>query len=63
MTGHAKGCDGILRRTAVHLGCAIGSGKVIHTEDVRGPRIVHMADASICRRIEGIYRLKKCTHP
>lgn len=58
LTGHAKGSDGIVRRAAVHLGCAIGNGKVIHSEDVRGPRITHMGDSSICRRIEGVYRLK-----
>lgn len=56
MTGHARGGDGIVRRSDIHLGCALGNGKVIHTEDRRGPRILMLDDLSIVKRVVGVYR-------
>lgn len=56
MSGHARGEDGIVRRSDIHLGCAIGGGKLIHTEDARGPRIVAFDDKAIVKRIVGVYR-------
>lgn len=56
MTGHARGADGIVRRSDIHLGCALGNGKVIHTEDSRGPRIIALDDPAIVKRVVGVYR-------
>jgi cell wall-associated NlpC family hydrolase len=56
MTGHARGADGVVRRSDIHLGCALGNGKVIHTEDARGPRVVALDDPAIVKRVVGVYR-------
>lgn len=56
MTGHARGEDGIVRRSDIHLGCATGEGKVLHTEDARGPRIVPLDSSAVAKRVVGVYR-------
>lgn len=56
MTGYPRGSDGVVRRSDIHLGCALGNGKIIHTEDERGPRIIALDDEAIVRRVLGVYR-------
>lgn len=48
------------KRADLHIGCALGDGRVVHTEAGIGPRCVHLTDRMIAWRftkpLHGIYR-------
>lgn len=56
MTIVVASMDGPLRRAPLHIGCALGDGRLFHTERAYGPHVVAIADSRIESRIKGVYR-------
>jgi hypothetical protein len=48
--------DGKSRRVDLHIGCALGSGWLLHTDAPSGPRCYKMNDPEISGRIRAVYR-------
>lgn len=55
MTGHIRTAAGVVRGD-VHIGVALGDGRVLHTESQTGPQIMRLDDPRVARRIRGFYR-------
>lgn len=55
MTGHIR-AGGRVIRGEVHMGCALGDGRVLHTEPGTGPQIMALDDPRIVKRVTGVYR-------
>lgn len=58
MSGHVHLAGGGVVRGDVHLGVALGDGRVLHTEPATGPQILTLDDARIIKRVRGVYRPK-----
>jgi cell wall-associated NlpC family hydrolase len=56
MSGHVRLADGTVVRGDVHMGIALGDGRVLHTEPPAGPQIMALDDPRIVKRVKGIYR-------
>lgn len=55
MSGHIRTGNRVVRGD-VHIGCALGDGRVLHTEPVTGPQIMALDDPRIIKRVKGVYR-------
>jgi len=55
MTGHIRTGAGVVRGD-VHMGVALGDGRVLHTESGAGPQILAIDDPRILKRVVGVYR-------
>ena len=58
MSGHVRLPDCRVVRGDVHMGVALGDGRVLHTEPPAGPQIVALDDPRIVKRVKGVYRPK-----
>jgi cell wall-associated NlpC family hydrolase len=56
MAGHIRLTDGQVIRGDVHMGVALGDGRVLHTEPGIGPQILAIDDPRIVKRVRGVYR-------
>lgn len=56
MSGHVHLADGRVVRGDIHLGVALGDGRVLHTEPTTGPQILALDDPRIVRRVRGVWR-------
>lgn len=56
MSGHIHLAGGRVVRGDIHLGVALGDGRVLHTEPDTGPQILALDDPRICKRVRGVWR-------